>query len=787
MSSHFSPKIKETRWNFKIEEEILKKWDEEKLYTFNKYSNKPVYSIDTPPPYINTPVHIGHAYTYVWMDAIARYKRMKGFNVLFPIGFDRNGLPIEVQAEKEFNMDIRKTNREEFIEKCRQLLERYGAISRYTFKRLGLSVNSWEKKYEVGGLYETDDPEYRRLTQETFIELYKRGLVYESERTTNYCPECRTTISDAEVEYKEDFTTLYYIKFNLVESNSCIVIATTRPELLPACKLIIYNPEDGRYKHLENKKAIVPIFNHEVAIRSHPYAKPDFGTGLVMVCSYGDYGDIMVLRELKIEPTYVIDEDGRLNEKAGPYKGLKVIEARKKIAEDLEKMGLLEKKETIKHRIPICWRSKTPIEFIPTKEIYLKQIEFKQDLIKMADKMQFFSPKSKKLLIDWINGLSVDWVISRRRYYGTEIPLWYCKKCGYTIVPKPGKYYIPWKEKPPIERCPKCGCSEFKGEERIFDTWFDSSSSQQYILGYLWDKEFFNRNYPASLRPQGKEIVRNWLYFTLLKSYLLFNKAPFRHVWIHMHVVDEKGIKMSKSLGNVVDPQEVLKRYGAEAFRIWAFLEGDITEGDIRCSYARIEGNAKFLTKLWNMARFISSFPIVKNASLTSTDNWILGELNKVIESVESFNERYSFNKSALLIRDFSWNIFASHYIEMVKPRAYGSKNFTLEEQRAAWYTLHLVFKTILLLLAPLIPFITDYIYRKLYSDRSIHMEQFPKRFKIEEDLSHLTGRLIEFNSYVWNLKRSQGKSLKDPIKISIPAELKKFEKDLVAMHNIIN
>jgi valyl-tRNA synthetase len=780
-----APKIEEIHWKADIEEEVLKKWEEEKLYSFDLKASRPVYSIDTPPPYINTPVHIGHAYTYVWMDAIARYRRMKGYNVLFPMGFDRNGLPIEVQAEKEFKMDIRRTSREEFIEKCKELLEKYGNISQYTFKRLGLSVNSWEKKYELGGLYETDDPEYRKLTQETFILLFKKGLVYESERTANYCPDCKTTISDAEVEYREEPTTLYYINFQLKNGES-ITIATTRPELLPACKLIIYNPEDERYEGLKGKKAKIPIFNHVVEIIPHPYAKPEFGTGLMMVCSYGDSGDIMILRELEIKPTYVIDEEGRMNENAGPYKGLKVKDAKARIAQDLERLGFLVKKETVIHRIPICWRSKTPIEFIPTKEIYLKQIKFREELLKAVEGMKFFAPRSKNLLIDWINGLKVDWVISRRRYYGTEIPLWYCKNCGHTYVPEPGRYYRPWRENPPIERCPKCDSTEFIGEERIFDTWFDSSSSQQYILGYLWNRKFFEENYPCSLRPQGKEIVRNWLYFTFLKSYLLFNKPPFKHVWIHMHVVDEKGIKMSKSLGNVVDPQEVIKRYGAEAFRIWSFLEGDITEGDIRCSYSRIEGNAKFLTKLWNMARFISSFPIVKDEKLTATDKWIIGELNNLIKRVDRFNEEYSFNRSALTIRDFSWNLFAAHYIEMVKPRAYGTKGFTEEEQKAAWFTLHMVFRNLLLLLAPLVPFITDHIYRKLYSKRSIHAEEFPKPIEIDEDLTHMTEEITAFNSQIWNFKKLQGKSLRDPIKIEIPHKLKRFAKDLIAMHHIV-
>ena len=276
-------------------------WMDERIYEFKPSSTKPVYSIDTPPPYINTPVHIGQAYTYTCMDAIARYKRMAGFNVLFPIGLDRNGLPIEVQAEKEFKISIRNTPREEFIERARSLLDRYEGISVSTFKKLGLSITGWEKAPQVGAAYETDDPEYRRLTQETFINLYKTGLVYEGEKTANYCPVCRTTISDAEVEYKEYTASLNFIRFALVGGGD-ITIATTRPELLAACKLVIFNPEDERFAHLAGREATVPIFGKTVKVVPHPYAKPEYGSGIVMICSYGDYNDIRILRELSIPP-----------------------------------------------------------------------------------------------------------------------------------------------------------------------------------------------------------------------------------------------------------------------------------------------------------------------------------------------------------------------------------------------------------------------------------------------------------------------------------------------------
>jgi len=786
----FKPKIKDKAWNPSKEITLFKKWQEEGIYRFDENSPKEVFSIDTPPPYVNTPIHIGQAYTYVWMDIFARYKRMTGCNVLFPIGLDKNGLPIEVQAEKTFGIAMHETPREEFIEKCRQLLKESGDISLEIFKRLGLSCNSWDLEYKIGGRYETDNPEYRRLTQETFIEFWKRDLIYEDEKAANYCPVCRTTISDAEVEYEEEEALLNYIKFRVQESGEEILIATTRPELLCSCRIVLFNPSDERYRHLEGKHAVVPIYGHVVPIAPHPYAKPEFGSGLVMICSFGDYSDVRILRELDIEPIYAINERGEMNENAGKYAGLKVEDARRRIIEDLKMQGLLVKQEKIIQRKPICWRSKNSIEFVPMKEFYLRQVEFKRDLLELADKMRFFAPESKQILIDWVNSVDIDWVISRRRYYGTEIPLWYCEKCGYIYLPEPGRYYQPWREKPPIEKCPKCGGTKFRGEERTFDTWFDSATSEIYILGYLWNKEFFKRNFPCSLRPQGKEIVRNWLYFTVLKSLLLLGKEPFKNVWIHMHVVDEQGRKMSKSAGNVIDPQEVIRMFGSEAFRIWSALEGNITKGDIRCSFERIRGTAKFLTKLWNIARFISSFPQVKNDfELAPLDRMILAKLNEVIvESRKGYEEFNAFH-SATAIRLFTWNIFADHYIEAAKPRAYNKDgSFDIKLQRGAWYTLHSCLETILRLLAPICPFITEAIWLELYSEESIHIQRFPEtNEKWKDPIVSLLPRFMEFNNAIWQYKKKSNIALNQELNAIVfaPPELEPFGDDLKAMHKI--
>ncbi len=775
--------IEEKHWSPKLEEGIINSWSKSGVYAFNAdRKGGKVFSIDTPPPYINAPVHMGHAYTYTWMDAIARHKRMQGFNVLFPIGSDRNGLPIEVQAEKEFKMSILKTPREEYIKNCRLLLDKYESSSLATFNRIGIGFNSWDVGSSIGSAYETDSEDYRRMTQETFIMLYRKGLVYENSMPSNYCTECHTTLSDSEVEYKEVQAPLYHLRFK-TETGDGITVATTRPELLAACKVVLFNPEDGRYKKYEGMKAKVPVFGNEVKIIGNTYADPNYGSGVVMVCSYGDLDDIRILRELRIEPTYVIDELGRMRIEDSEYSGMKAAAAREEIVKRMKEEGDLLKVETVSHRYPICWRTKNPIEFIASKELYLKQVEFKEDLLKLSKGMRFFSEKSRKLLENWINGITIDWVISRRRYYGTEIPLWYCRSCGEALVPEPGRYYRPWKEKAPAERCEKCGGSEFRGEERVFDTWFDSASSQQYALGYLWDRKYFEENYPVTLRPQGKEIVRSWLYFTLLKSYLLFGKAPFADVWVNMYIVDEKGEKMSKSLGNVIDPMKIIQDFGSEAFRVWVFSEG-ITEDDVRCSNERIRASGKFLTKLWNIARFISSLEKPQVEGVTEdTDKVLLSLLAETSEKARKYNDDYMFEKSFALIRNFSWNVFADHYIELVKNRAYG-EGFSKEESASARYTLYHTLKTILLLLAPTLPVITEHLWQRIYGEGSIHALRYPENLSNFGESSAMD-EIIAFDSIVWNKKKELGKNFKDEIGLEIPERLRRFGKDLIALHNI--
>ena len=777
------PRLKGTRWDKAFEETIREKWRKEKAFGFNPRSRKPVFSIDTPPPYVNTPVHIGHAVTYTIMDMIARYKRMCGLEVLFPIGLDRNGLPIEMAAEKKYNVNMAKMEREKFIELCKKLLEESSAESLETFYKLGHSYNSWDVGDKAGDMYHTDSEEYRTLTQDTFIDLWNKGLIYEDERLNNFCPGCQTTLADAEVQRKDVETSLAFVKFRVKEAGKSVVIATTRPELLCTAALLIFNPKDERYKNLKGKTAITPIFGREVKIAEDGEADPDFGTGIAfMSASAGDQDAVRFLRKRNIRPEQAVGTDGRMLKVGGPLGGMKTKEARKKIISLLKEGGFLEKEERFMHSVPICERSKDEIEFISMPEYYLKQIDFKEQVKDIGNKINFFAPASRQILMDWINSLSIDWPISRRRYYATEIPLWYCKKCMEAIVPPKGKYWRPWKEKPP--RACKCGSREFEPETRVFDTWFDSSVSPLHILKFN-DKEFFGKAFPCSLRPQGKEIVRTWLYYTLLRIYQITKKPAFRDAWIHFHVLDDKGVKMSKSLGNVIDPHDVIEKFGAEPFRIWCALEGDISQDDIRCSFQRIEGASKFLTKLWNVARFISMFEHPKEHKLLETDKWILSELSGLIKYAKERYELFDFHGPAARIKHFIWETFASHYIELVKTRAYNSENrFSSEEQAGAVWTLYEVLEKTLVLLSPIACFAAHRIYSDVFG-KEIEKVGFPIADRAYK-LGFTTEDIESVNSAIWKEKKDRGLSLKTKVKRAvIPEKLRPLEKDLIEGHCI--
>jgi valyl-tRNA synthetase len=770
-------RLESTSWNPLLEEEIRRIWGIEDNFKFRpNIDKKRNFVMDTPPPYPSgKPWHPGALTQYAQIDMVARAARMRGFNVLYPVGIDRNGLPVEIATERKYRIQMRKTPREEFIALCKHALDDIEAYMVELLKRLGVSGDFKEK-------YRTDSEEYRTLTQWSFIELWHKGLIHIATRPNNYCTDCGTTIADAEIEYEELPAYLVTNRFAVKGTGQEVQVTTTRPELLAACQLVVVHPNDERYRKIVGKSAVVPIYGREVPIKTHRSVDMAFGTGVLMVCSYGDYNDVQIFRQLNLQEIQAIDMEGKMTPVTGKYVGMTVKDARSQIIQDLQDAKIAVKVEQVQHRTPLCERSHTPIEIIPMEEFYLKQLQFAVTLKRLAKQIKFHPQMHRQILIDWIDSLTTDYPISRRRYYATEIPMWYCTKCGTPLLPKPGKYYRPWKDPAPFRKCPKCANTKFVGETRTFDTWMDSSISALYVTKMTRNQKFHKATYPTTLRLQGKDIVRSWLYYSLLRCYLLTGKAPFKEAWIGGLGQDAQGRAMRKSLGNFIDPEPLLLKYGTDTFRFWGAAEVNLGY-DFRLSEDRIAGAGKFLTKLWNTARFIASFPEPKSAKLMPADAWVLSELNQLIAECVAGYVEGNLYVPATKIREFVWNVFAAHYIEMVKGRAYGDE-VTKEEKEAAWFTLHRVMRGVLLLTAPITPHMTDHIWRRLYGQRSIHLERFPTpdKNKVSKGVG---AAIIKFDETIWKSKRDRGVSLREPIEVRAPSKLRPYLADLGRMHHI--
>jgi len=783
----YTPTLTLKKWHFSKELDVLEEWKlngSYSAYKFDPNSKKPFFSIDTPPPYPSGKWHVGAVAHYAMIDMIARTQRLRGFNVYFPWGLDRNGINIELVVEKKEKKSLYEFDREEFITKCKNEINILSNDLDSIAKRMGLSADFDQP-------YKTDSDDYRAVTQRTFIELYNKGLVYEDLRPNTFCPGCKTTIADAEIYYKEGEITLNYIKFlidgheELNTPGDYITIATTRPELICACQTVLIHPEDERYRQFHGQRAILPLFNRSVPIQTHNSAKMEFGSGAVMICSFGDFTDVQLFRELNLEPIKALDLDVKFTEAAGKYKGMTVTEAREVILQDLETHGYLEKQEQIPHKYPICERSKDRVEILLLKEYYIKQLDYLDDLRKFAHEMKFHPEKNRAILLDWINSITIDWPISRRRYYHTEIPVWKCQQCGKIRLPSPGKYYQPWKQAPPFAResCTTCGSSSgYTGETKTFDTWMDSSNSSIYILEYGKNAPFFKTHYPCSIRPQGRDIVRTWLYYTILKNKLLFDHKPFQHVWISGLGMDQFGRKMSKSLGNVINPDDIIKNYGVDAFRYSAAAISHVGE-DFRIDEEKISNSHKTLTKFFNIAKFTSTFPdksrSIKSVLLRSVDKWILSELNECIRIAMKGYADFDFIVPLQAVRNFFVNLFADHYIEMTKGRAYNG-------DKAVWATLHACLKTVLKMLHPIIPFFTYKVYSEIYN-QNIQFTRFsaPILKHIVTSYLQYTKELTDFNAIIWKYKTDNNISKKEEIKMDLPEYLFPFKEELIEMHHL--
>ncbi len=733
----------------KVEEKWVANWKDEMFY-FDWNSKKPHYIIDTPPPYPTGSFHIGNTLNWCYIDFIARYKRMKGYEVMFPQGWDCHGLPTEVKVEEIYGIKKNDVPREKFRELCVKFTEENIEKMRKTMKRLGFSID-WSKEYIT--MY----PEYYTKTQLSFVRMYKKGLIYRAEHPVIHCPRCETTIALAEIEYQEGKTKLNYIKFD-----ENVIIATTRPELIPACVAIAVHPEDERYRDLIGKTVKVPVTNHEVKIIADEEVDPNYGTGIVMICTFGDRQDVKWWKKHKLELRDVLTRDGRLNEKAGKYKGLTIKEAREKIIEDLKKEGRLLKQEEVVHNVGVCWRCKTPIEIVPEKQWFVK-ID-KEKILREAKRIRWVPEHMYSRLEGWVKSMEWDWVISRQRVFATPIPVWYCKKCGEIIVAKEEWLPVDPTKDSPKDPCPKCGSTEFIGEDDVLDTWMDSSITPLIITG--WPEI---REYPVHLRPQGHDIIRTWAFYTILRSLALVNEIPWREIVINGMVLGEDGRKMSKSLGNIISPEEVIEKYGADALRQWAAI-GGVVGSDVIFSWKEILAASRFQQKFWSILRF--AMPHLKDYKpkeedrefLRDTDRWILSKLNRLIEDVDRAMDSYSFDEALKAIRSFTWYELADNYIELVKNRLYSGDE---KEKRAARYTLHKILDTLIRLLAPITPFLSEECWSIFSGEGSVHQQSYPVADKsLIDEKAEMRGELIKrIVGEIRKFKHDNGLALNAPLK----------------------
>ena len=713
-------------YDFKaVESKWQRTWESTGIYRFDREDRtRPTFSIDTPPPYPSGELHVGNALNFVYIDFVARYKRMRGYNVFYPQGWDCHGLPTEVRVEKTTGRRKSEFQPEEFLRLCREFTLKWIEEMRKDLKALGLSID-WSTEYM------TMHPDYWRRTQYSFVAMYKKGLIYRAEHPVIWCPRCETAIAEAEVEYVSASKPLYYVKFKVRETGEDLVIATTRPELLPSCVAVLVHPDDARYTRLAGKHAVVPLFEREVPILADESVDPNFGTGVVMVCTYGDKSDVKWQKKYSLPVIISIDEHGVMNENAGFLRGLKVEDARKRIAEELREKDLLVKVESILTTVGTCWRCHTPVEILPKKQWFVRSKELAEKVLEEARKVRWIPDYMNKRLENWVLSLDWDWVISRQRLFATPIPVYYCEDCGAELVVSEDKLPIdPRFDPPPFDRCPKCGSQRLRGESDVMDTWMDSSITAAVHAG--WPYAMDERLFPADLQPNGYDIIRTWDYYLILRGVALFGKSQFKEALINGMVRGTDGRMMHKSYGNYVAVREVLEKYGADSFRLWAALAA-ATGQDVRFSWEGIDYAHRFLVKVWNAARLASTYlttgrvPRIEElsaAELKPIDHWILRELSRSIISITKYLEEYSFQQAAQELVEFTWHKLCDHYLEAIKYRLSSG-------DRAAYSTLYTVLLMVLQMLSVFAPHLADEIYSLIFKDKegwpSITVSPWPR------------------------------------------------------------
>ena len=704
-----------------IEDRLYKKWEDNGYFHAEVDRSKKPFTIVMPPPNITGQLHMGHALDNTMQDILTRYKRMQGYNALWQPGTDHASIATEVKVIenlKKQGIDKRDLGREGFLEKCWEWRDEYGSRIINQLKKMGSSAD-WERERF------TMDKGCSEAVLEVFVKLYEKGLIYKGSRIVNWCPVCKTSISDAEVEHEEQDGFFWHINYPVVgEEGRFVEIATTRPETLFGDTAVAVNPDDDRYKDIVGKMLKLPMTDREIPVIADAYVDKEFGTGCVKITPAHDPNDFEVGKRHNLEEITVINDDATMNHYAGKYEGMDRYECRKALVEDLEKQGLLVKVEPHSHNVGTHDRCGTTVEPMVKQQWFVKMDELIKpavEAVKNGD-IQLLPKRMEKTYFNWTDNIR-DWCISRQLWWGHRIPAYYCPDCGEMVVAKAAP-----------EKCPKCGCDHMEQDPDTLDTWFSSALWPFSTLGWPDKTEDLDYFYPTDVLVTGYDIIFFWVIRMIFSGYEQMGKAPFHTVLFHGLVRDSQGRKMSKSLGNGIDPLEVIDKYGADALRL-TLITGNAPGNDMRFYWERVEASRNFANKVWNASRFIMmnfaqneelANKEVSADELTQADKWILAKCNQLAKDVTALMETYDLGIAVQKIYDFIWEEFCDWYIEMVKPRLYNEED---ETKAAALYTLKKVLIDALKLLHPYMPFITEEIYCTLMDndDDSIMISAWPE------------------------------------------------------------
>ena len=768
-----------------IERRMQEFWAAHEVYKFQDDNGKPLFSIDTPPPTVSGSLHIGHIFSYTQAEMIARYKRMQGFNVFYPFGFDDNGLPTERLVERDEGICAKDMPRSEFIQKCRTTTARYEAEFKDLWKSLGFSVD-WSLQYE------TISPFVQRISQRSFLDLVKKRKAYVKRSPVLWCTECRTSIAQAELDTKDTDTKFHYIPFMVGDDR--LIVATTRPELLYGCVCLFVHPDDVRFHGYIGKNAVVPLYDYEIPIRSDDKVSPDKGTGVVMCATFGDSTDAQWVEEHDLPFRNVIMQDSTIDETVPLIGGLQVAAARREIVRHLDERGLLIQSDHMIHTVAIHERCGHDVEIIPSKQWYIDVLTGKDAFIKAADEICWYPAYMKNRYITWVENLKWDWCISRQRYFGVPFPVWYCDDCGKAVFAEDDQLPVNPLETEYSGTC-SCGCVKFIPETAVFDTWATSSVTPQINAKVGEPDDWSSRLLPMSMRTQAHEIIRTWAFYTIVKSLYHTGNIPWKEIMICGFVLAKKGEKISKSKSNSeFAPAALIKRHSADVLRYWAAnskLGTDTFFSDDELGIAK-----RFITKLWNASKFaiphLQDIDFNTVQELLPVDRWILERTKQTIGKAKNHLDEYEIGSARHEIDDLFWKDFCDNYLEIVKERLYEPDIHGVEERRSGQYALYQCLLSILKSYAIYVPHITEYIYQEFFraheNQISIHHLTWDRSEKADTDLLKFGENLKDAISDMRKFKTENGMSMKTGIdRIVIKTQEKylawfeKTEKDILA------